>query len=159
MDGVLHVVVRGGLITVLLGTSGARGCMLGFALQSTVCCVLCAIARDVRDALDGNNVWVRCGIYGEGVVDVVMGKLCGLNDRPSCMLCDNVVASSTVYILIRSTSDRGVLNTYHSLFCATMNPSCQLRMQPFDHDKPPQMSCINSKMIIAADDRPHAMES
>ena len=53
--------------------------------------VRCAIARDVRDALDGNNVWVRCGIYGEGVIDLVMGKLCGLNDRPSCMLCDNVV--------------------------------------------------------------------
>ena len=145
MNGVLHVVVRRGLITVLLGTSGARGCMFGFALQSTVCCVLCAIARDVRDALDGNNVWVRCGIYGEGVIDVVMGKLCGLNDRPSCMLCDNVVASSTVYILIRSTSDRGALNTYHSLFCATTNASCQLRMQPFDHDKPPQMSCISAR--------------
>ena len=107
--------------------------------------VRCVIARDVRYALDGNNVWVRCGIYGEGVIDVVMGKLCGLNDRPSCMLCDNVVASSTVYILIRSTSDRGALNTHHSLFCATMNPSCQLQMQPFDHDKPPQMSCISAR--------------
>ena len=105
--------------------------------------VLCAIARDVRDALDGDDECVRCGIYGVlGSIDVVMGKLCGLNDRPSCMLCDNVVASSTVYMLIRSTSDRGALT---SLFCAIMNPSCQLRMQPFDHDKPPQMSCISAR--------------
>ena len=50
------------------------------------------VARDVRDALDGDDVCVRCGIYGVlGSIDVVMGKLCGLNDRPSCMLCDNVV--------------------------------------------------------------------
>ena len=40
--------------------------------------VHCVVARDVRDALDGNNVWVRCGIYREGVrksIDVVMVEL------------------------------------------------------------------------------------
>ena len=56
MDGALHMVMRGGLITVLLGTSGARGCMFGFALQSTVC-----IARDVRDALDGKMCALDAG--------------------------------------------------------------------------------------------------
>ena len=55
--------------------------------------VHCVIARDVRDALDGNNVCVQCGIYG------VLGKAstwswlnCEVYMTVS-MLCGNVVAS------------------------------------------------------------------